>query len=186
MNAMIDLIRQRVSCPRLSGRALSKSELEAVLACGMRAPDHGRLKPWHFHVVEGEARQRLGALFAQTARDSGVASAAKITKCENMPLRAPMLIIATCEPVENTKVPSIDQVLAVGAAIQNMQIAISSLGMGSIWRTGEMVDSKCVKKSLGLSENGSIVGFVYIGEPEKLPDSPSLDADAHFSIWEGL
>lgn len=185
MNTVIDLIKQRVSCPKLTGNAPSGQQLQEILACAMRAPDHARLKPWHFHVVQGSARNVLGELFEKSAKESGVELADKLLKCRNMPLRAPMIIVATCEPVINSKVPAKEQVLAVGAAIQNMQIAISSLEYGSIWRTGDMAESSIVKKSFGLSEAGSIVGFVYVGEPEKKPLMQAPNVEDGFSYWKG-
>jgi nitroreductase len=183
MNKVIDLIKQRVSCPKLAGEAPSEQELHEILACALRAPDHARLKPWHFHVVQGEARYKLGDLFEKSAKESGVELTDKLLKCRNMPLRAPMLVVATCEPTLNTKVPVEEQVLAVGAAIQNMQIAISSLEYGSIWRTGEMAQSKLVKDAFGLSAAGSIVGFVYIGQPEKTPAMQAPNIEDKFSHW---
>lgn len=185
MNTVIDLIKNRASCPKLTGAGLTPSQIEQVMACAVRAPDHGRLKPWHFHLVQGDARIKLGHIFAQSAALKGSAPDSKISKCRNMPLRAPMLIVAVCEPVENAKVPVMEQVLAVGAAIQNMQIAISSLGLGSIWRTGEMVESDLVKDAFNVSKKGSIVGFVYVGQPEKAPTTQQPNIHEYFTHWEG-
>ena len=186
MNTVIDLIKSRVSCPKLGGNAPSEAELDQILSCALRAPDHARLKPWHFHVVKGDALKRLGDVFAAAARsqDKNV-SEDKVTKCRNMPLRAPMMIVAVCEPINNPKVPESEQSLAVGAAIQNMQIAISSLGYGSIWRTGEMAESNVVKEAFGLTTNGSIVGFVYVGQPDKKPTLQVNNVADYSSNWLG-
>jgi nitroreductase len=183
MNRVIDLIRSRVSCPKLGGLAPNKEELEAILSCAVRAPDHARLKPWHFHVVQGDALVRLGNVFANEAEADGCGAVDKLTKCRNMPLRAPMMIVAVCEPALNSKVPIEEQVLAVGAAIQNMQIAISSLDYGSIWRTGVMAESAQVKEAFGLSAQGSIVGFVYVGQPEKRPAQQKPNLEDYYSNW---
>jgi nitroreductase len=185
MNTVINLIKQRVSCPKLSGSGPNEQELQQILACGLRAPDHARLKPWHFHIVQGDARDRLGEVFQLSAKTAGVESADKLLKCRNMPLRAPMMIVAVCEPTLNSKVPVAEQVLAVGAAIQNMQIAISSLEYGSIWRTGDMAESKLVKEAFGLSDAGSIVGFVYVGQPDKKPAPQNPNVADGFSHWQG-
>lgn len=183
MNSVIELVKHRVSCPKLAGVAPSDEELNEIFACAVRAPDHARLKPWHFHVVRGQAREKLGELFVREAQANGVSIEDKLIKCRNMPLRAPLLVVAVCEPTINPKVPAQEQVLAVGAAIQNMQIAISSLGYGSIWRTGDMAESQVVKDAFGLSEQGSIVGFVYIGQPVKKPVLQTPDVNAYVSEW---
>ena len=183
MNPVIDLIKNRVSCPRLTQPGPSDQQIEQIISCGVRAPDHGRLRPWRFHVVHGEARVKLGEVFANVASESGECSQSKIDKCRNMPLRSPLMVVAVCEPQTNNKVPEIEQLLAVGAAVQNMQIAISSLGFGSVWRTGEMADAPLVKKAFDVSEKGSIVAFLYIGTPEKTPVKPELNLSDYVNNW---
>lgn len=182
MNTVIKLLQNRVSSPKLTAPAPNSDELQSILACAVRAPDHARLKPWQFHVMQGEALVKLGNLFAEAIGSDVVQD--KIEKCRNMPLRAPLMIVATCEPQDNAKVPALEQFLAVGAAIQNMQVAISSLGYGSIWRTGEMAQLSMVKDAFGLSENGEIVGFLYVGTPEKQLSKPVISLDDCVKYWD--
>ncbi len=138
MNTVIDLIKQRVSYPKLTGNAPSGQQLQEILACAMRAPDHARLKPWHFHVVQGSARDVLGELFEESAKESGVELVDKLLRYRNMPMRAPMIIVATCEPVTNQRYLAKEQILAVGGCnFKICKLRISSLEYGSIWRTGE-------------------------------------------------
>ena len=166
LNSTIELLQTRASCAKLTGPAPNADELAQILRCGLRGPDHGRLKPWRFSVVQGAARHKLGEVFAQAAEAAGDCAQAKVDKCRNMPLRAPLMLVAVCEPQLNSKIPLIDQVLAVGAAVQNMQIAISALGYASIWRTGDMVQAKEVRAAFDVSAAGSIVAFLYIGTPQ--------------------
>lgn len=184
MNTTIELIKNRVSCPKLTSPGPNQQELDEIFACALRAPDHARLKPWRFYVVEGEARQKLGVIFEQAASAAGEIPEDKREKCRNMPLRSPLMIVAVCEPIMNPKVPEVDQLLAVGAAVQNMQLAINSLGYGSIWRTGEMAKSRVVKNAFNVSLEGEIVGFLYVGTPEKVPSKPASTLSDHVQIWE--
>ena len=161
----------------------SEAQIKQIFACGLRAPDHGRLRPWKYHVVQGLAREKLGEVFAEVAMESGDCSHAKIDKCRNMPLRSPLMIVAVCEPQANNKVPELEQLLSVGAGVQNMQIAISSLGFGSVWRTGEMAEAKQVKEAFNVSDKGHIVAFLYVGTPEKEPNKPELNADQYVKTW---
>ncbi len=94
-----------------------------------------------------------------------------------------MLLVAVCEPQLNSKIPLDDQVLAVGAAVQNMQIAISSLGYSSIWRTGDMVRAKEVRESFKVSSDGSIVAFLYIGTAQDSPNTPAVELEPFVSDW---
>jgi len=161
----------------------NRDELEQILSCGLRGPDHGRLKPWRFSIVRDSAREKLGGVFAQAALARGDCSQAKVDKCRNMPLRAPVLLVAVCEPQLNSKIPLADQVLAVGAAVQNMQIAISALGYSSIWRTGDMVPAKEVREAFKVSDDGSIVAFLYIGTAQDSPKLPLVDLQPFVSDW---
>ncbi len=183
MNSIIDLIKNRVSCPRLTEPAPSEAEMVEVYSCAMRAPDHARLKPWKYHVVQGTARETLGEVFAQVAKANGDCSDAKIDKCRNMPLRSPLMVVAVCEPQTNNKVPELEQLLSVGAGVQNMQLAISALGYGSVWRTGEMAEAPLVKEAFNVSEKGRIVAFLYVGTPEKTPNKPEVAIDDYVNHW---
>lgn len=183
MNSVIDLIKHRVSSPRLVYPAPNSAQLEEILACALRAPDHARLRPWQYHVISGDGLNKLGEIFAQTAKHEN-ASKDKIEKCRNMPKRAPLLIVAVCEPKESAKVPKIEQLLAVGAGIQNMQLAISSLGYGSIWRTGDMAHSQMVKQYLGVTDAGEIVGFLYVGTPERQLQKPKVLQSDFVKYWD--
>ena len=183
MNTVIELLQNRVSCPKLVAPAPNRDELQQILACAVRAPDHARLKPWYYHVIQGKALNELGELFASTIDANNVAQD-KLEKTRQMPQRAPLMIVAVCEPQENAKVPAMEQILAVGASIQNMQVAISSLGYGSIWRTGDMAHAKAVKQHFGLSDQGEIVGFIYVGTPDKLPSKPNSSINEYVKYWE--
>lgn len=182
LNRIVELLQNRVSSPKLIEPAPANDELQDILACGLRAPDHGRLKPWRLHVVSGDGLDKLGVIFAKQAMESG-SVADKIEKCRNMPNRAPLLIVAVCEPVASAKVPEFEQVLSVGAAIQNMQIAISALGYASIWRTGEMAVAPSVIQSFSDKPNASIVGFIYVGTAEKELSAPDLDPAEYVKYW---
>ena len=182
LNRIVELLQSRASSPKLIEPAPANAELQDILACGLRAPDHGRLKPWRLHVLSSDGLTRLGDIFAQQAINDN-AAADKVEKCRNMPKRAPLLIVAVCEPVTNAKVPELEQVLAVGAAIQNMQIAISALGYASIWRTGEMALAKSVISSFSKHPAASIVGFLYVGTAEKTIQAPEIDLLSHVKYW---
>jgi len=184
LNPVIELLQSRVSCPKLMEPAPNQAELDQIMDCAMRAPDHARLKPWRYYVVQGEALNKLGDVFAQVAQKDSCASADKIEKCRNMPSRAPMLIVAVCNPQENPKVPSLEQFLAVGAGVQNIQLAINSLGYSSVWRTGDMVHAPEVKKAFDVNEEGEIIAFLYVGTAQKVPVKPVVDASEYVKNWK--
>ena len=102
-------------------RAARRRILEAAAA----APDHGRLRPWRFLMVEGEGRVRLGELFAAAIRASGEpVSDMEMEKQRTSPLRAPLIIVVVTRlHRQQTKIPDVEQVASAAAAAQNMLIA---------------------------------------------------------------
>ena len=63
----IELLLERVSTPMLDNPAPTDQQLEVMFQAALRAPDHGRIRPWRFLKVSGEAREALGALMARAA-----------------------------------------------------------------------------------------------------------------------
>lgn len=128
----LDALQNRTASPRLIEPAPSEQELQEIYKAGLRAPDHGMLRPWKFLVVSGEARAKLGQIFADNLNPGSEEEKAKML---NSPLRAPLIIVAVTEFKEHPKVPDVEQVCATAAAVQNMSVAIHALGYSSIWRT---------------------------------------------------
>ena len=86
-------------------------------------------------------------------------------KLRAKPLRAPMVLVAVAEVVEGHRVPVLEQIVATGAAVQNIMVAAHALGVGAMWRTGSLASSRIVKEGLGFADKDEIVGFIYLGTP---------------------
>ncbi|WP_019028119.1 nitroreductase family protein [Colwellia piezophila] len=198
MNA-IELLLQRQSTPLLTEPAPSEADLTTLLAAGMRVPDHGGLKPWHFHVITGNGLQRLSELYVEAttiemAINAGLiegtsidehASNEKMAKVAKMPFRAPMIIVISTHYVEHNKVPEQEQLIAAGCAAQAMQMAAFSLGYGAMWRTGNLAYNETVKQGLDITEGNEIAGFLYIGTPKKeLNVKPAKDNQDKVTYWQ--
>jgi len=154
----------RVSPIKLGEPAPPAAAIEAMLAAAVSAPDHGRLKPWRFLLIEGDARGRFGELMAQSLlrREPG-ASPDRLDAERKKALRAPLVIVAAAALAESPNVPQVEQIVAVGAAVQNLLVAAHALGYGGFWRTGPAAYDAALKGALGLAESDAIVGFLYLG-----------------------
>ncbi len=152
-------LQTRTAAPRLTEPAPDAGQLEQILKAGLRAPDHGMLRPWKFLVVEGEGRQQLGQLLVDVTQPE---SEERRQKLLSTPLRAPLIIVAVATIKEGKIRPS-EQVCSTAAAIQNMSVACHALGFASIWLTGQVAYDNRVKLALGLRETDEIVGFLHIG-----------------------
>ena len=82
----IDTLLNRNSHARLVDPGPDAAELNTILQAALRAPDHGRLRPWRFVVVAGDRRQALGDVFVRSLRLKGVDDPAKLEKAVHPPL----------------------------------------------------------------------------------------------------
>ncbi len=175
----IEALTSRRSPPKLVDPAPDDAALEAMLGAAMRAPDHGRLRPWRFIVLKGAARERLGSVLADAlkARAPGVPDDV-LARERQKPLRSPLMVVVAAELHEDHKIPVVEQLLAAGAATQNIMLAAHAMGYGAMWRTGDGAYDAHVKEALGLKASDAIVGFLYLGTPAGRtpipPDEPSV------------
>jgi nitroreductase len=160
----IEALTSRRSPPKLVDPAPSDAELEAMLGAAIRAPDHGRLRPWRFIVMRGAARERLGQVLGEAlkARAPAVLDDA-VARERQKPLRAPLVVVVAASLVEGHNIPVVEQMLATGAAAQNILLAAHAMGFGAWWRTGDGAYDALVKEALGLKQADAIVGFLYLG-----------------------
>ena len=160
----LDSLVTRQSAKTYGASAPSKEHLAQVLQAAVRAPDHGRLRPWRFMLIEGDQRRKFGDLLAASAlrRVPGL-SEGDLQRERDKALRAPLIIVTACRVVPGTKVPAIEQLMAAGAATQNILLALHALGYVAAWKTGEAAYDAEVKQALGFASDDHIVGFVYTG-----------------------
>lgn len=172
---LLEGIQSRTSPLKLSAPAPSAAHLEQIVRAGTRAPDHGRLRPWRFTVFEGAAREKLGDAMANCLRSRVPNSPQEHLDAERVKaMRAPLVIVVGAK-ISKGKIPEIEQVCAVSAAVQNMLLAAHALGYGAMWKTGAAAHDPEVKALCELAPEDHIVGIVYLGtvaSPGPLVEAP--------------
>lgn len=178
--------RQSVAPAFLGEPAPGGEALERILAAGASAPDHGKLRPWRFILIRGDARARLGEVFAAAlvTRQPDAPQAALEQERARL-LRSPLVIaIAAKVDPAHPKIPAIEQILSAGAAAQNILLAAYAQGFGAKWVTGANAYDDHVKAALGLAPADHLVGFVHLGTIEGQPPAvPHADAREHTIEW---
>ena len=160
----IEALTTRSSAKSYGDMAPTQDHLDTILQAAVRAPDHGRLRPWRFMLIAGEQRRKFGDLLAASAmRRNPNISAGDLQREHDKGLRAPLIILVACRAVPGTKVPIIEQILAAGAAAQNILIGLHNFGYAAAWKTGEAAYDPEVKKGLGLNADDHIVALIYAG-----------------------
>lgn len=180
------LQRQSTPANALAEPAPDDRQLRQIMKTALSAPDHGRLHPYRFLSIRGEARNRLSEIFGEATlrREPGV-DAAYLRKQKEKPLRSPLIVVVIAQLIDSPKIPEIEQMLSAGAAAHNVLLAANALGFGSIWLTGANAYDDYVRGELGLEDNEHIVGFVYIGTPTiDLPPRPIPEVSTHHREWK--
>ncbi|WP_432635682.1 nitroreductase family protein [Albidovulum sp.] len=177
--AMEFLLTRRSRPPRtLTTPVPTRAELLPILTAGARVPDHGKLEPWRFIVLERPALQRL----AQAARERGAELAMdpeRIAKGVAQFADAHLAIVVIKVPRDTAKVPEIEQTLSAGAACLSLVNAALASGWGAAWLTGWHVhDPEFATRALGLAPGEWVAGVIHVGtETSAPPDRPRPDLD---------
>ena len=170
-NPTIDLLLKRRSLvvAKQTEPGPSPEDVETILRCAIRVPDHAKLEPWRIQVVQGEAQARLGEVFASTyQKRNPEAEEARLVLERQRPQRAPLLLIVSTK-IESERVPRLEQILSGGAVCQNILVAASALGYASQWLSEWVNYDEAVKAHLGIAESDEILGFFYLGTASEQP-----------------
>jgi len=158
------LTRRSGSAKAMKGPGPDKEQLETILAAASRVPDHGKIFPWRFIVIEGDAQNRMGELLVSSLRASEPALTEERAETERGRfLRAPVVVAVVSRVREAIPIPEWEQILSAGAVCQTMLIAAHALGFVANWITEWPAYHPVVKERLGLKPGERIAGFVYIG-----------------------
>jgi nitroreductase len=164
--AVLATIEARRSTKKFDDRPPSRAQLESLLRAAACAPDHGKLAPWRFTVLQGASRGLFADALAAALRlrMPEVADDA-VEREREKAFRSPVLIVVSAHAEPHPKVPAVEQQVAVGAAIQNLWLAAVAQGLGVAWKTGNAAYDPVVKQALGVAEDDAIIGFLHVGTP---------------------
>ena len=156
----------------------TSAELETILRCATRVPDHGKLTPWRIQVVQGDARRDVGRIWGDTyKRKNPDATEDQVQFEYERPTRAP-LMLAVSTKIEGDRIPKWEQILSGAAVCQNMLIAAHALGYHAQWLSEWPNYDEDIKAEMGVSKEDQFLGFIYIGTASVPPAErirPSLE-----------
>jgi len=141
-------------------------ELDELLQLAVRVPDHGKLGPWRFVILDGEAKAAYAARLEEIAasRPDGAKCVVKLGK-----LKTPPMGVAVVSHVTHGEIPDWEQVLSAGAVCTTLLYAATAMGYGANWITDWYAYDENARAALGLSATEQIAGFVFIGTPAEIP-----------------
>lgn len=173
------LTRRSRPAKMLRAPAPDSATLTRLLTAATRVPDHGKLEPWRFLVIEPAALQRLGALVIERGRALGM-DAETADKAARTLAGSPLVVGVVSAPKASEKIPAIEQTLSAGAVCLSLVNAALAQGFGACWLTGwPAFERGFLREGLGLAEHESIAGFIHIGTSDITPpERPRPDVAA--------
>lgn len=184
---VLDALLSRASTDDLIEPPPKGDELRAVLSAGLRAPDHGRLRPWRYTVVKGEHRAAFADLVADAiTRQEPDAPEAKKEKRRQRFATLPAVVALGWHVTPEGKIPLEEQEMSVAAGAMNVLNALHAEGFGGVWVTGKFCEDRILLDSLGLPEPHRLVGFLLIGTPREAKAPPKRpDIRDYMAVWKG-
>lgn len=183
--AAMDFLLTRRSRPAktLALPVPDRAALLPILTAAARTPDHGKLEPWRFLVLERAALQRIAVLAGQHAAAAGLAPD-RVEKTVSQFRDGALCVAVVRVPRPTEKVPEAEQVLSAGAVCLALLNAALASGWGANWLTGwAATDAGLLRAALGLASGEWVAGFIHIGtETAAPPDRPRPDIDA-ITTW---
>lgn len=163
------------------------AQLRQILEAAMRVPDHGKLAPWRFVIVEADRRTAFAELLKDAYRaEKPEAGRLELEAMDQFAQQAPVLVAVLSTPAQASKIPLWEQELSAGAACMNLLTATHATGFVGSWLTGWPSYNAQVLESLGGSPNDKIAGFLFLGSPgRELEERPRPTYEAVVSTWKG-
>lgn len=186
--AALDLLLTRQSRPArsLTLPVPSRDQLTTLLTAAARVPDHGKLVPWRFIVLERGALDRLAALVPIRGEALGI-DPEKIAKSTAQYRDADLAVVVVGCPRGTDRIPAIEQTLSAGAVCMTLLAAATAAGWGANWLTGWPAhDPVFAARAFGCTEGETVAGIVHIGTPpEDFSDRPRPDLSRIVTWAEG-
>ena len=184
-SAALDFLLTRRSRPAktLAEPVPGREELITLLTAAGRSPDHGKLEPWRFIVLEKGAMPRLADLAGARAAAEGRAPE-DIEKARSQFDQGNLAVVVVEIQKESDKIPALEMTYSAGAVCLALLNAALAAGWGANWLSGwASHDAAFCREGLGLNENERVAGIIHIGtERAAPPDRPRPDI-ATLTTW---
>jgi nitroreductase len=172
--------RRTIKPAAYTGETVPNEIIMQMLEGANWAPTHGYTEPWRFVVYSGAGKTTLlNALTKIT--DGDEINPVRYEKRKALHDAASHIIAIGMKRGQNPAIPEIEELLAVGCAVQNMWLIAAAAGYGAYWSTGAVAFDPQLASFMGLdSETDRALGFLFVGvaagaNPQGRRITPALD-----------
>ncbi len=179
-----EVLAERRTVREFTTDPVSPDAVRRAIAAAVTAPAPHHSEPWRFAIVESE-RARTGLLDDMLAawitdlrRDGFSEEQIARRARRGEPLRRAPLIIVPClvseaaHPYPDRRRSAAERtmfVVAIGAAVQNLLVALAVEGLGSCWVSSALFCQQVAGQSLGLPAGWEPMGAIGVGHPASTP-----------------
>lgn len=158
--------RRSVSAMTLTAPGPDGDQLADIIRIAARVPDHGKLGPWRFIVLRGDAKDAFAERIAPLADSQ--ANPTKATAALRKLTRPPVCVAVVSRHIPG-EIPEWEQRQSASAVCHQMLLAAAALGWGANWITDWYSYDPRATAILGLAEGEQVAGYLYLGTPTEQP-----------------
>lgn len=181
---MIDAIYERRSIRKFQDKPISEEDIIDILQCGIKAPSSKNRQPWKYIIVQGKAKEEMLRVFREgiireEMKDALLPESKKYINGAKYTVeimgQAPVVIFAInplgkgvlAELTPEERIYEVCNIQSISASIQNMLLAATHKGIGSLW----ICDIYFAYSELceWLNTEGELLAAVALGYPDESP-----------------
>jgi len=150
----------------LNGKKIDDRQIIQLLELANWAPTHGSTEPWRFIVYGGKAVQQFCHQHAELYKQHTPPekfTPAKYDKQQHNGDKASHLIAVYMQRGSNPNITVLEEICATAAAVQNILLGAEALDIAVLWSTGGMTMQPAMKEYLGLGEEDTMIGLLFMG-----------------------
>ena len=163
--------RRSIKPAMMNGQKIPDEQVRELLELANWAPNHGNTQPWYVLVYDKPEQfcQQHADLYKLYNRNDAF-NPATFNNLTHMGDKVSHIILAVMQRGDLPKIPVVEEIAAASAAIQNIMLGATALGIASFWSTGGMASRPEMEAFLQLGEQDKLMGILYLGYADEIPE----------------
>ncbi len=163
-NNITNFLATRQSAAAFTLPAPDESEIAGFVAVATAAPDHGRLRPYRFVMLDATSRECFADALVEAVDTfrGGISDELK-SKIRKKTEVAPVQVAVIFSPRETERIPTWEQMVTASCAGYGVMLAAQAAGWGTSWKSNPVMDGVLLRELLSMAESEQFLGWVNLG-----------------------
>ncbi len=169
--------RRSIKPPKMNGKQIPDEQIWELLRLADWAPTHKITEPWRFLVYSGDKAKAFALEHAELYKNSISPENFKQDKYEKIlgnGKNVSHIVVTYLKRSFNVDIPEIEEIAAVAAAIENILLGATAIGIAGFWSTGGMTHKNEMKKFLKIADEDIVMGILYFGYTDGFHDGKRI------------